>query len=165
METDRIKATIETCLSHLTVTFTDIEVVTEGAHTLFVVRTDDSGLLIGASGENLKALNSVVRRLVERSLGPDRTAAFMVDVNGYYGKKIRDIKQQAKLLAQRARTFRADVELSPMNAYERMIVHALFTDDPDVYTESRGEGRARHIVIRYRTPEKSLLPSDTSYAG
>jgi len=46
--------------------------------------------------------------------------------------------------------FGDEVELEPMNAYNRMIVHALFNEDKEIDTESRGEGPYRHIVLKKR---------------
>lgn len=153
---------IESFLKNLGVSYSRIDVAHENAHTMFVVRTNESGLLIGQNGENLRALNTVVRRMAERKFGEAAAGGFMLDINGYYTRKVREIKQQAKVLADRARLFKSEVEMSPMNSYERMIVHALFADDPEIATESRGEGRLRHVVIRYKNTEKSLLTSDTS---
>ena len=56
-----------------------------------------------------------------------------------------------RLLAQRARLFKHDVEMGPMSAYERLVVHELFADDPEIKTESQGEGKFRHIVLKHKT--------------
>jgi spoIIIJ-associated protein len=53
------------------------------------------------------------------------------------------------MMAERARSFQYDVELTPMNAYERLIVHTVLSDSPNVKTESSGEGRNRRVVIKY----------------
>jgi spoIIIJ-associated protein len=52
-------------------------------------------------------------------------------------------------MAERARSFQYDVELSPMSAYERLIVHTTLQNAPNVKTESLGEGRNRRVVIKY----------------
>ena len=161
MDTARIQQVIETLLKELTVSFTRIDISHEGEHPMFIIRTQESGLLIGSNGDTLRALNSIVRRLVEKGEEAHGTP-FIVDVNGYHSRRMRELKAQAKLLADRVRSYKSDVEMPPMNAYERMTVHALFTNDPEVFTESRGEGRERHIVIRYRDTHKKLLTSDTS---
>ncbi len=137
----------------LTVMGVDIEeVVVVGAEgqPVFEVRTKDSALLIGNQGERLKALNHLVKRIVERTLGRAEASRFLLDVNGYQRKHLGEIRNRARMLAERARLFKYDVEMSPMNAYERMVVHAVFADDPDIKTESLGEGKFRRIVIRYR---------------
>jgi len=162
MDKARVQEIIGNLLKTLTVEFTRVEISEEAGQTLFMVRTSDSGILIGSNGETLRAFNTLVRKIAERQLGTEKVSGFMVDVNGYYGKRIREIKQQAKMLGDRARTFKSDIEMEPMNPYERMIVHALFSSDPDVYTESRGEGRTRHIVLRFRASKKELFPSDSS---
>jgi spoIIIJ-associated protein len=59
------------------------------------------------------------------------------------------------MLAQRARLFKHDVEMSPMNPYERLVVHELFAEDPEIVTESAGEGKFRHIVLKYRSAQKN----------
>jgi spoIIIJ-associated protein len=56
---------------------------------------------------------------------------------------------KAVMMAERARSFRYDVELSPMSAYERLIVHSALSSEPHVKTESQGEGRGRRVVIKY----------------
>jgi len=39
--------------------------------------------------------------------------------------------------------------MDPMSSYERMIVHAEFTETPDIVTESAGFGRERHVIIKF----------------
>lgn len=124
-----------------------IDTVTSAGHTLYSVRTGDAKRLIGPHGEHLRALNTIVRMLVEKRTG--ERERFMVDVNGYHQDRIRDIEQKARLLADRVRTFRSSAEMTPMNAYERMIIHALFADDAEITTVSEGEGKTRHVVIKY----------------
>ena len=162
MDTAQLQRLIESFLQNLGVSYTRIDLTHEDGQAVFVIRSSDSGLLIGQNGENLRALNTLMRRIAERRLGEFPPEAFLLDVNGYYTRKIREIKQQATLLADRARLFKSSVEMNPMNAYERMVVHALFSNNPEISTESQGEGRLRHIVISYKGPERDALSSDTS---
>jgi spoIIIJ-associated protein len=74
---------------------------------------------------------------------------FLIDVNEYRSRQIRDLQAKALMMAERARSFQYDVELNPMSAYERLIVHTTLQDAPNVKTESQGEGRNRRVVIRY----------------
>ena len=49
--------------------------------------------------------------------------------------------------------------MDPMSSYERMIVHAEFTDTKDIATESTGYGRERRVTIRYtESKDPSALP-------
>ena len=121
-----------------------------GARRVVAVNSPDSQRLIGPRGEHLRALNLIARRLVETKQGED-AANFLIDVNGYQEAQLEVVRQNARILAQRARLFKHDVELAPMNPYERLVVHELFAQDPDIKTESAGEGKFRHIVLKYRS--------------
>ena len=111
--------------------------------------------LIGMHGDTIHAIDTLVKKIVEQQLnakeGVERTETplFLVDIDDFRGRQIRDIQQKAKMMAERARSFQYDVELSPMSAYERLIVHTALQDEPHVVTESKGEGRSRRVVIKY----------------
>jgi len=135
-------------LGHLGVAVTDIteERDERTASLRFVVATPDSALLIGEHGTRLLALNHIMKRIVEREGAP---TSFFVDVNDYQKKRIDDIRTKAHILAERARYFKSAIEMDPMSSYERMIVHAEFTETPDIVTESAGFGRERHVIIKF----------------
>ena len=128
--------------------------VSSGHRTVVAVRVSDPSALVGPDGEHLRALNAVARRMVEKAHGAD-AAAFLVDVNGYHEGKMERVRQEARMLAQRARLFKHDVEMPPLSSYERLVVHELFADDEEIKTESAGEGKSRHIVLKYQRPKPS----------
>lgn len=115
--------------------------------------------LIGQYGDTVHALDFLVKKMVEKKNTPSDSGAeraesareplFLVDVNGYRTQKIKDLQSKALMMAERARSLQYDVELSPMSAYERLIVHTTLQDAPNVKTESQGEGRNRRVVIKY----------------
>ncbi len=123
--------------------------VSAGHRTVVKVSSPDSARLIGPQGEHLRALNSVARRMVEHTHGED-AASFFIDINGFREAELEGVRQNARMLAQRARLFKHDVELPPQSAYERLVVHELFAEDPEIATESAGEGKFRHIVLKYK---------------
>ncbi len=149
---DIIEPVVKTLLEKLAIAYDGIEVTESLGSTVFTIRTTESGKLIGNHGETLSALNHVVKKMLESKLGKEDH--FVVDVNGYHQKQVKSLEDQARLVAERARTFRYDVELSPMSAYERMIIHSTLKEMPDIETVSHGEGKLRHIVVRYRDPSK-----------
>lgn len=149
MEKDKIQQAIEELLAALSIETRSVERRGGPVHVTYHVFTNDASLLIGQGGEHLRALNYVAKRIIERKLGKEHTQ-FLLDVNGYQRKRIEEIERQARMLAERARTFKSDVEMHPLNAYERMIVHNLFSDDPDISTDSVGEGKNRHVVFHCR---------------
>lgn len=124
--------------------------VTTGHRTVVAIESPDSTLLIGPNGEHLRSLNSIARRMVEHAHG-EEAASFLIDVNSYHENQMEQVRANARMLAQRARLFKHDVEMGPMSAYERLVVHELFAEDPEIKTESQGEGKFRHIVLKHKT--------------
>ncbi len=141
---------IEELLRKMEISYERVEVVTAGPSSLYLVSSTESPLLIGNRGETLRALNYLVRRIIESKFGEEHGHSVTVDVGGYQKRKIEEVQNNARMLAERVRLFRSSVEMSPMSSYERMIVHALFSEDPEVMTESEGAGPHRHVVIKYR---------------
>ena len=149
MENDEVIAALRQMLERLPIAVDGIDVSTNAGHTLLTVRTKDSGILIGTGGETLHSLNHLIRRMFEKKVPEGEPFHYVIDVNGYHLKHIQEVEGQAKILAERARTFQHDVDMSPMSGYDRMIVHAALQELPGVTTESEGEGKLRHIVIKY----------------
>lgn len=123
------------------------------------IEASDARDLIGVRGETIQAIDHLVKKIVEERAAKqnpaepaaDREEMFFVDVNGYRTKQIKDLQAKALMMAERARNFQYDVELSPMSAYERLIIHTTLQNAPHVKTESQGEGRSRRVVIKYST--------------
>ncbi|HVV38786.1 MAG TPA: R3H domain-containing nucleic acid-binding protein [Candidatus Paceibacterota bacterium] len=148
MDATLLQKFVQTTLSLLGIEAESVSVST-GHRTVVAIKTKESKELIGPGGDHLRALNTIARRLIETKYGED-AANFLIDVNDFYESKMEGVRAQAKMLAQRARLFKHDVEMTPMSAYERLVVHELFSDDPEIKTESQGEGKFRHIVLKYK---------------
>jgi len=153
METAFIKDTIQYFIDKLGVKaeLVDIAPLHGGEITAFSIKTEEPQLLIGFDGKTLMALNHLIKKIYEQeSLKKGFSSMnFIVDVNGFQKEKIEAIKNKAHMMAERARFFKNDVEMLPMNPYERMIIHSLFTNIEDIETESMGQGRERRVVIKY----------------
>lgn len=148
MDVELLKSFVANFLALLGVEVTSLRVTT-GHRTLVAVVSPDSVRLIGQNGDHLRSINAICRRLVEAKHG-EEAANFLIDVNGYHETAMEKVRQNARMLAQRARLFKHDVELPPMSAYERLVIHELFADDTEIKTESAGEGKFRHIVLKYK---------------
>jgi len=132
---------------------------TAGQVIFGIESSGDARDLIGPRGETIQAIDHLVKKIYEERLpaqtapsateGEGRVGMFLIDVNGYRTKQIKDLQAKALMMAERARSFQYDVELSPMSAYERLIIHTTLQDAPNVKTESQGEGRSRRVVIKY----------------
>jgi spoIIIJ-associated protein len=119
---------------------------------VYNISVQDPKVLIGAHGDTVHAIDLLLKKVIEQrhAKGADaEEPLFLVDVNEYRSRQIRDLQAKALMMAERARSFQYDVELNPMSAYERLIVHTTLQDAPNVKTESQGEGRNRRVVIRY----------------
>ncbi len=143
---DFIESSIRGILDRLGVRY-DLEFQEGSDGSWFLIKTDEAPLLIGDGGQNLSALNYLVKKITEKKY-PESFRGFSLDVNDYQKKKIDEIKELARMHAQRVRYFKKDTELRPMNAYERRIVHSCLQEYPDIATESRGEGMERRVVIK-----------------
>lgn len=150
MNDAEIKKLIETILASMSIACDaiDIEVDPTTANKVFVIRTPDSGLLIGERGEHYYALIHLIKRIAEKSV-KEGNQEFFIDINDYRSSLAEKLKTKAKILADRARDMRSNVEMEPMSSYERLVVHGALTGLPNIKTESEGEGKNRHIIIRY----------------
>jgi len=144
---ETVIAIIKEVLGAMGVSFTEITSETIADQLVFQIVSDETSRLVGMHGDTIHALDYIVKKIVEQR-GVERTL-FIVDAGEYQVSRIKELQVKAKIMAERARSFAYDVELAPMSAYERLIVHATLSDEPNVKTESQGEGRDRRIVIRY----------------
>lgn len=95
------------------------------------------------------SLQTLVRELVAKELGlPIHETPFHIDYRNTLITRIRELETLSKVLASRATAFGTDIHVDPMSALDRKILHTLLQEFPEIHTESEGEGRDRHIVIR-----------------
>jgi len=113
---------------------------------LFDVMTDDAGRLIGRQGQTLADLQYITNRLLFQQ---DTTAPkVMVDVSGYRAQVREALIRKAKDAADKVRRWGDAVELEPLNAFDRRIVHQALKDDPDVETHSvEVEGSDKKAIL------------------
>ncbi len=122
----------------------------------FSVDIKSPDLLLGRDGEALFALNHLVRKIIEakhfKNANTDslpEELEIIIDINGYQKKRIENIHALVHMMAERARYFKSSIEIDPMPAFERRVVHEFLADATDLKTESSGEGSNRRVVIKY----------------
>ena len=115
------------------------------------VEVSDPGLFTKKEGEALMALNHLVRRVLEskKENPEERPPEVTIDINDFQKNRIEGIRSMVHMMAERARYFKSSVEIDPMSAFDRRIVHELLSLEKDLETESQGEGRSRRVVIKY----------------
>jgi len=112
------------------------------------IETEESPLLIGYRGENLLALEYILKLLLLKEFEGEDFPRISVDVGGYRKNQIERIRDYAKNTAHKVVKNRRPEALLPMNAYERRIVHTALCDMEEIMTESVGEEPARRIIIK-----------------
>jgi spoIIIJ-associated protein len=107
-------------------------------------RGADLGLLIGKHGQTLDAIQYLANAVVRAEGG---THDVVVDAAGYRARRTAALDVLAKQSARRASGTGERVELEPMTAVERKIVHEALKDDPEVETMSEGMEPNRYVVV------------------
>ena len=153
--TQIIKELLEDFLNKLCVSFDEVEFLDKDEFqggVKFLIKTNESGLLIGSDGATIQAINHLIKKIVWKRINSKKELNerlnFFVDVNDYQSKNIERIRNQALESAEKVILFKRDVEMPAMSSYERMIVHSVLADNPDVFTESIGENGFRRLVIK-----------------
>ena len=113
---------------------------------LLDVKTEDSGRLIGRQGQTLADLQYITNRLIFQK---DAAAPkIMVDVGGYRAQARDALVKKAKDAAEKVRRWGDVVELEPMTAFDRRIIHQALKDDPGVETASvEVEGTEKKAIL------------------
>lgn len=139
------KATLEKILELLAVPATVEEHVLEDG-VLLDVKTEDSGRLIGRQGQTLSDLQYITNRLLFQQ---DAAAPkVLVDVGGYRAQAREALVKKAKDAAEKVRRWGDVVELEPMSAFDRRIIHQALKDDPGVETHSvEVEGTEKKAIL------------------
>jgi len=122
--------------------------------TWFSVEVNQPHFFWEHQGEALNALNHLVRRIIETKTSPisnirEEGFGILIDINGFQKKRIENIHTTAHMMAERARYFKSNIEIDPMSAFDRRIVHEFLADAKDLKTESEGEGLSRRVIIKY----------------
>ena len=104
------------------------------------------GLVIGKHGQTIYAIQYLANAIVWRGRG-DKRKAVVVDAAGYRARREATLSALAKRSAERAVSSGRSVELEPMTAVERKVVHVQLKDVPGVVTRSEGTEPNRFVVI------------------
>ncbi len=108
--------------------------------------SNNNPLLIGKNGQNLKAMETLVKAKINTDwqIHPK----IVLDVENYKEKRIAYLERLAIKTAKEVRNTKMDAVLEDMNSYERRIIHNKLANFKGVSTVSEGEEPHRHIIIR-----------------
>ena len=100
------------------------------------IETDDAGLLIGKQGQTLDALQYLVTKMLAKK--SRRKVRITIDVEAYRARHNEALAHLAQKYGEKVKKSGRPIILSPMNPYDRRIVHMALQDDKEVKTMSRG---------------------------
>ena len=107
----------------------------------------DLGLLIGKHGQTIDAIQYLANAIIYRAHPDDVRKPVVVDAAGYRARRQTALDALALRSAERAVSSGGRVELDPMTAVERKVVHVRLKDFPGVETSSEGTEPNRYVVI------------------
>jgi spoIIIJ-associated protein len=109
------------------------------------------GMLIGKHGQTIDAIQYLVNAILARSEGPERKEV-IVDAAGYRARRRASLEALAVRSAERVLASGEPVELEPMTAVERKVVHVRLKEFPGVRTASDGTEPNRFVTIAPAVP-------------
>jgi spoIIIJ-associated protein len=122
-----------------------VDIVEDDEEIRATVNGDDLGLMIGKHGATIDALQHLAQRIAFR--GRSDRKSVVVDAAGYRERREGMLRRAADRAVSEALDFGRAVELEPMSAAERRVVHTYLRDRIDVQTHSEGDEPDRRLVV------------------
>jgi spoIIIJ-associated protein len=141
---ERVRTVLERIVEALDLDAT-VEVDEEPDRIAGRVEGDDLGLLIGRRGQTIDAVQLICYRAAFRGMQERKRVA--VDAAGYRERRRETVERQADRAAERALDSGKEIELEPMTASERKIVHDRLKDRSGLETFSEGDEPERTVIV------------------
>jgi len=113
-----------------------------------ILVSNNNAILIGKEGKTLNSFQTIIRQAIKNNT--NLNIKLNLDVSNYKLKKLKNIEKLVRGIAEDVIASQISVSLDPMNSYERRLVHTLIDEYPNLTTESIGEGKDRHVTIKYK---------------
>jgi spoIIIJ-associated protein len=123
-----------------------VDVVEDAATVVVTCSGADVALLIGRHGQTIDAVQYLLNAISHRAYGDERKEV-VVDAAGYRERRRTTLEALAERTAEQVRASGARVELEPMTAVERKVVHLKLKELPGVETASEGTEPNRYVVV------------------
>ena len=111
-----------------------------------VINSEDPGLIIGHHGDTLDSIQLVLSLMLAKKLGEFKRVS--VEVGDYKKNRSDYLKNLAAQTKDRALSEGQEIFLPNLKSWERREVHMYLSEDPDVISESVGEGKDRTLVVK-----------------
>ena len=119
-----------------------------GEEMLFELIGDDTGPLLANRGEGLNGLEVLTGRLASKRLG--RPVYPRLDAEGFRAHQRESLEELALRSANEAKRTKSPQLLPPLSPGERRLVHIALAADPEVETDSEGDGFLKRVAVRPR---------------
>ncbi len=117
------------------------------------LKGDEMKYLIGKRGQTLDSLQYLTNLVVNKQ--NDEYIRVKLDTEDYRNRRKETLENLARNIAYKVKRTKRNVELEPMNPFERRIIHSALQNDSFVTTHSEGEEPFRHVVVTLkREPKK-----------
>lgn len=149
---DLLKDVLQELLKKLGVEYKKITVDEDEKDSyLLSVQSDNASLLIGYHGENIQALQHIVKVLAWQKSGNEHFN-ILLDIDDYRKRQEENVINLTERKVDIVRRTGRSQILPPMSAYFRRKVHlhCMGAGYEDIETESQGEGDRRHIVLKLK---------------
>ena len=143
-ESEAVQMAVQELLSFLKVT-ADIDVQRGESSFLVDISAADPNLLVDDNAEVLQAIEYLVPRLVRGWIG--QGVPVKIDYEGYRASREERLRDLAYDMADQVRDEEESLLLEPMNPADRRLIHMALAEDPDVETESEGDGFFKRVRI------------------
>lgn len=127
----------------------EVEVAKDKENDAFLVNlvtTDETGLLIGRHGETILSIQAVLGMIVKRKLG--EWVRLILNVGDWREREEIHLKELASQTAARAKETEEPQALYNLTPAQRRVIHLFLSADPEIETESQGEGKERFLTVR-----------------
>jgi|WetSurMetagenome_2_1015567.scaffolds.fasta_scaffold218367_2 spoIIIJ-associated protein len=144
-----IQETLEEILNRLSTPFRKIRIEKKEENTFRVnIESEEPSLLIGHHGENIYALQNILRTIIFHKHDGDYN--LILDVDDYRKRQEENVLKMAERKVETVRKNGEPQSLPPMSPYFRRLIHMHLATDKfnDITTESVGEGEMRHLTIK-----------------
>ena len=166
----------------------EFKVEEKGARIGVLISSADAGRVIGRKGQTLESLQLLVNRMLFKTDENAPLVTLDIDgyadgdrerrsarreergESGSYERRPRrsdsgaghassaQLELQAQDAAKEVKRWGEPVKLPEMNAHDRRIIHMALRDDPEITTESEGEGAMKKVVISLKKADEAISP-------
>ena len=145
-----IQETVETILNKLQSPFKKIKIEEQDNTYKINIESEEPSLLIGHHGENIHALQTLIKAILKRkNSNSEDEFKIVLDIDNYRKRQEENLIELAERKAELVIQTNRQQSLPPMSGYFRRLIHLHIAEKYDnIATESEGENEYRHLILK-----------------